>query len=438
VKLIQKELEEEMKKLLIALAALSLTVGFVATASATNGYFAHGYSVKNKGMAGAAAALPLDGMAASANPAGITEVGDRVDIGVAIFSPNREYSVSRNPIAGQPFFELMAGTYESDSNYFGIPNFAWNKQLNNNNAIGIAVYGNGGMNTDYQTQTFYDPTSETTGVDLMQLFIAPTYAHKFAEKHSIGITPIIAAQFFEAVGVTSFAPFSSNPAKLSGNGHESSYGFGGRLGYLGQLHEKFSLGLSWQSKIYMQELDDYAGLFAEQGDFDIPSNWTVGVAVMPTPEVTFAFDVQHIMYSEVNSVANPLLPNLGTSQLGNDDGAGFGWEDMTIFKLGLQWARTESWTYRFGYSYGEQPIPNSEVLFNILAPGVVEHHATFGLTYTFDNKSELDFSFMYGFNNDVTGINPLANNDPANGGTPQYITLSMDQWEIGIGYSWVF
>ena len=111
---------------------------------------------------------------------------------------------------------------------------------------------------------------------------------------------------------------------------------------------------------------------------------------------------------------------------------------MTIFKLGLQWARTESWTYRFGYSYGEQPIPNSEVLFNILAPGVVEHHATFGLTYTFDNKSELDFSFMYGFNNDVTGINPLANNDPANGGTPQYITLSMDQWEIGIGYSWVF
>ena len=48
----------------------------------------------------------------------------------------------------------------------------------------------------------------------------------------------------------------------------------------------------------------------------------------------------------------------------------------------------------------------------------------------FANKSELDFSLMYAFENDVTGPNPL---DPA-----QTITLTMDQWEIGIGYSWVF
>ena len=111
---------------------------------------------------------------------------------------------------------------------------------------------------------------------------------------------------------------------------------------------------------------------------------------------------------------------------------------MTIFKFGLQWARTEQWTYRFGYSYGEQPIPASttnpldnDVLFNILAPGVVEQHATFGLTYTFANESELDFSLMYAFENDVTGRNPL---DPQN----QTITLTMSQWEFGIGYSWKF
>ena len=41
---------------------------------------------------------------------------------------------------------------------------------------------------------------------------------------------------------------------------------------------------------------------------------------------------------------------------------------------------------------------------------------------------------MYAFNNDVTGMNPLVN--PDNG--PQYITLSMDQWEVGVGYSWKF
>ena len=188
----------------------------------------------------------------------------------------------------------------------------------------------------------------------------------------------------------------------------------------------------------MSRLGNYRGLFAEQGDFDIPANWTAGIAVKPIPEVTIALDVQRIYYSDVDSIANPLLMNLMTDGLGTDNGAGFGWEDMTVFKVGLQWARSEQWTYRFGYSYGDQPIPANEVLFNILAPGVIEQHATFGLTYTFANQSELDFSLMYAFSNDVTGINPLANNDPATGGSPQYITLTMDQWEVGVGYSWKF
>ena len=181
----------------------------------------------------------------------------------------------------------------------------------------------------------------------------------------------------------------------------------------------------------MEEFDDYVGLFAEQGDFDIPANWTVGFAVMPIPEVTIAFDVQHIYYSDVNSIANPMLPNIAFAYLGDDNGPGFGWDDMTVYKIGLQWARSEQWTYRFGYSYGEQPIPESEVLFNILAPGVIEQHATFGLTYTFANQSELDFSLAYAFENDVSGVNPLT-------GPTQNITLTMDQWEFGVGYTWKF
>lgn len=440
----------------------------VGEADATNGYFAHGYSIKSKALAGAGVALPLDGLSVSSNPAGLTEVGNRLDIGLTLFSPSREYNITGNPTnpgdvpgcnpqtgQGCPY-GLMPGTVESDSEYFLIPSFAWTKMLNENSAIGIAVYGNGGMNTDYDAPTFnINPMlpsfgDKPTGVDLMQLFIAPTFAykfadkHKFAGKHSFGITPILAAQFFEAQGVQAFgeAGFSSAPTKLSNNGHDSSFGFGGRIGYLGQLNDMFSIGLSWQSKIYMNEFDDYAGLFAEQGDFDIPSNWTAGFAIKPNRQLVLVFDVQQIYYSDINSIANPLLPNLNTAvsgaQLGDDNGAGFGWEDMTIFKVGLQWARTEQWTYRFGYSYGEQPIPssltfgdlNNEVMFNILAPAVIEQHATFGLTYTFANQGELDFSLMYAFENDVTGLNPL---DPA-----QTITLTMNQWEVGVGYSWKF
>ncbi len=426
-----------LRNLLLGSAAV-LAAGLLAAndANATNGYFSHAYGIKNKGMAGAGVAAPLDATVPSTNPAGLTEVGNRLDLGLSIFNPNREYSVSRGATSPPPYFELSGGTVESDSDLFLVPSLGWSKQLDKKTAVGIAVFGNGGMNTDYPTQTFYDPTSSSTGVDLMQLFIAPTLATKITPTSSIGITPIIAAQFFAAEGVFSFYNDSSNPAKLSGNGHDSSFGFGGRIGYLGQITEQLSIGLSYQSKIYMQEFDDYAGLFAEQGDFDIPANWTVGFAYMPTPAVTVAVDVQRIYYNNVRSIANPLLPNLMVSKLGNDDGAGFAWDDMTVFKLGLQWARSDQWTYRFGYSYGDQPIPSSEVLFNILAPGVIEQHAAFGFTYTFANASELDFSLTYAFGDDVRGINPLANNTGPSG--PQYIELSMNQWEVGLGYSWKF
>ena len=420
-----------LKSLLLGTAAV-VAAGLLAAndANATNGYFSHGYSVKNKALAGAGVALPLDAMGAATNPGLITEVGNRLDVGLSVFNPNRDYTITGNPSGFPGTFGLTPGKVESDSEFFFIPSIGWNKTINDQSAFGIAVYGNGGMNTDYPTATFYG--SNPTGVDLMQLFIAPTYAYKFAGKHSFGITPIIAAQFFASQGLQAFGGYSSNADALTNNGHDSSLGFGGRFGYLGQLNEKFNIGLSYQTKIYMDEFDDYAGLFAEQGDFDIPANWTVGFAIMPRPEVSIAFDVQQIYYSDINSIANPLLPNLASDGLGTANGAGFGWEDMTVFKVGLQWARSEEWTYRFGYSYGEQPIPDSEVMFNILAPGVIEQHATFGFTYTFANKSELDFSLMYAFDKSVTGPNPLE----APG--QQTIELSMNQWEVGLGYSWKF
>jgi long-chain fatty acid transport protein len=430
-------------------SAVVMAAGLLAAndASATNGYFSHAYSIKTKGMAGAGVAAPLDAMIPSLNPAGLTEVGNRLDLGLVLFNPNREYTVG-NP-SGPGFAPLQPGTVESDSKYFVIPNIGWSKQLDDRTAIGIAMYGNGGMNTDYAPLngygTFGVPGAET-GVDLMQLFIAPTLATKITPNHSIGLTPIIAAQFFEAKGLASFGNFggygfniSADDSKLTNNGHDSALGFGARIGYLGQLTDQISIGLAYQSKIYMNEFDDYAGLFAEQGDFDIPANWTVGLAYKPVPSVTVAVDVQRIYYGNVKSIANPMMPAaymalLGdpNSQLGDDNGPGFGWEDMTVFKIGLQWARSDQWTYRFGYSYGDQPIPASEVLFNILAPGVIEQHATFGFTYTFANASELDFSLTYAFEEDVTGPNPLA--DPST----QDVTLTMNQWEAGLGYSWKF
>lgn len=409
---------------------------------ATNGYFSHGYGLKYKALAGAGVALRLGPLAAPNNPAAMAFIGNQYDFSISLFNPNRHYSVIGNPTPnpdlngdGRPdVFGLLPGTVESDSKWFVIPSLAANWTLNASKTVslGVSIFGNGGMNTNYDARTFgFSPT----GVDLSQLFVAPTLSIKVAEKHGFGLTPILAYQRFEAKGLQAFGAlgFSSAPTKITNNEHSSSTGFGVRVGYLGEWMDFLSVGAAFQTKVKMSEFDDYTGLFTEQGDFDIPANWTVGVALGPD-QMRFVFDVQQILYSEIASVGNPLLPNLQQARLGDDNGAGFGWDDMTVFKGGVYFQTSGGWTWRAGYSFGEQPIPggtnplNSQVLFNILAPGVIEQHLTVGFSKTVGATKEINIAIMRAFSNSVSGLNPLEISG-------QQIELKMDQWEFGVGFS---
>lgn len=403
---------------------------------ATNGYFAHGYGARSKAMAGAATALPQDALAAAVNPAGTAYVGDRLDVEVEFFNPNRQYTVDGTPTLAPGAFPLNSGTVQSDSEWFPVPTFGWSHKIDEQQSVGIALYGNGGMNTDYVAQanplcgpggigTF---CAGTTGVDLAQAFIVPSYAHSFSDgKFSLGIAPIFAVQRFKARGLNSFAPFSSDPNHLSNQGYNYSYGGGVRVGALVEPIPGVRFGAAYKSRVFMSPFSDYSGLFAEQGDFDIPESFNFGISWDINDQFTTAFDVEHIRYSQITSVGNPLRPNLFTTRLGDNGGAGFGWKDMTVFKLGAQWRQDEFWTWRAGVSYSEQPIPSSEVLFNILAPGVQELHLTTGFSRTLGKDDELSFAFMYSPSNSVKGPNLLS--------PRQNIELEMYQLSFQIAWS---
>ncbi len=411
-----------------ALPTAALLLAFLATpAFATNGYFSDGYGTPYKGMAGAGVALSLNTLAPATNPAAVAFLDPRWDASLSVFNPNRSYSVTGNPSGYPGTFGLTPGTVDSNSRFFPVPSLGAAWKLGGNQSLGVALYGNGGMNTDWPASTFY--AGSPTGVNLSQMFVAPTYAVKLADKHALGVTAIGAMQWFKATGVDSFAPFSSAPASLSNNGNAYSFGGGVRLGYLGELSPYLSVGASYQTKVWMSKFDKYSGLFAEQGGFDIPANWVAGIAIKPTPSLDIALDVQQVLYSGVASVANALLPNLVQAPLGSDGGAGFGWKDMTTYKAGVQLRTKGGWTWRAGYSYGQQPVPTSEVLFNILAPGVEEQHATFGFSKVLGTSQEIGLAVMRAFSHAVTGPNPLE--------VPglQTIQLKMDQWDVELSWS---
>jgi long-chain fatty acid transport protein len=414
-----------MRRLLNVTILVAAAAILPVSAHATNGYFLSGVGTDHKAMAGAGVALPQGSLAAATNPAGLAFVGDRIDLGLALFNPNRDYEVTGAPSGFEGTFGLTPGKVESDSRYFPIPSAGYSRALGDAQALGVMFYANGGMNTDYPEATFYGTNA---GVNLSQMFLGVTYARKLDERNALGVTPVLAYQYFKATGLQSFAGFSSDPDNLTDEGNANSFGAGVRVGYLGRWLPQLAFGASYQSRTWMTPFEEYKGLYAEEGGFDIPSSWVAGIAVTPHPMLDVAVDVQQVRYSEVKSIANPMLPNLMMAPLGDEDGAGFGWDDMTTVKAGVQVRAGNGWTWRAGYSYGQQPIAESEVMFNILAPGVIQQHATVGFSKTLPGGRDVHFALTRAFSHDVTGPNPLE----APG--QQDIKLRMDQWDVEIGF----
>jgi long-chain fatty acid transport protein len=396
----------------LALAFAVAAAVMAPSAFATNGYFSHGYGMKAKGMAGASTALADDSFGGANNPASMVWAGNRFDLGLDYFSP------IRNAARGGATNGLNSDA-ESGSTDFFIPEFGYNTMLSATSSFGVTVYGNGGMNTNYPggqitgggsgvCNAFGVPGTGQNllcgtgrlGVDLSQLVVAPTWAFKVDDKNSLGISPLLGWQRFKAEGLDAFAGLSSDSSRLTNKGYDTSTGVGARFGWMTKASDVLSLGAAYSTKIKMSKFQEYRGLFAEGGDFDMPANYNVGLALKLASSFTVALDYQGIEYSGVKSVSNP---STNSGALGTSNGRGFGWDNVIVKKLGVEYKPGDRTTLRAGYSHANNPIGARDVTFNILAPGVIEDHMTLGLTYATEKNSELTVAYMHAFKNSVEG-----------------------------------
>jgi len=412
-----------------AVALMPLFV-FPVDTMATNGSFLIGYGAKSRGLGGAGVAFAQDALASAVNPAAISEVETRIDIGAMLFNPTRE--------AWVPGFSGR-DEVKSGANLFLIPNMGGVYKFNRKISFGFSAVGSGGGNTRYN-ENFFDFAGEpqpTLGVNLAQAVMSPTISYKLTKNHSVGFSPLIALQSFRAYGYAAFedAGFSSAPGSVSNRGNELSYGYGVRFGWLGNFFDgRLSIGAAASSKIFMSRFSKYNGVFAENGHFDIPAVYTVGLAVRATDKLTVAADYQYIEYSGIAAIHNPgptrFLPLPPEDELmGAKNGLGFGWNSMKVYKVGLNYEYNDKWTLRAGYNYGDTPIRRSQVLFNTQAPATVEHHATAGFTYSPNKNSEWTFALMRAFQNDIVAFDEFSGDN---------IRISMDQWAMDVSYGFHF
>jgi long-chain fatty acid transport protein len=398
-------------------------------ACATDGYFSHGYGAQSKGIAGAGLAYPKDALAIATNPAAAFALGDRTDVDIDYFQADRHAS-------------LIGNAYGPNRSYSGngggpspIPEFGLTRRVGDKWALGLAVYGNGGMQTDYKTNPFARfGASGPAGVSLVQVFISPTAAYEIAPGHSIGVALDVGGQQFKAHGIQPFAFYSADPAHFTDKASTITWGYGAKIGYLGQITPKFSVGAFYQSRTFMGKFGKYAGLFADGGAFDIPSSYGVGVAYKATDKLDLVLDVHRIDYSEIASVGRPLSPLFTGHAFGTKDGPGFGWRDVTAVKLGANYRINPAWQVRAGWGYATNPVPRSQTLLNILAPGVVENQFTAGATWTRPSGFEVSAYVLEAPRNTVKGSGSIPGGPGGFGGGEANISLG--ETAFGIGFGW--
>ncbi len=417
----------------VSLATLSLAAS-AGVARATEGYFLEGAGARDQGLAGIDSANPGDSFTNANNPAGLVDVGDQFNGDISLFMPWRGYNAS-----GTEF--VAPGNVNSERNAFVLPSLGYSHQIDADQAWGVTMVGNGGMNTTY-SGGLYNPhcgpytgvfCGGRTGVDLNQGLISIGYAHRFGN-FEVGIAPVLAIQMFSAYGLTAFEALSEDPALVTNHSPSWSVGAGVRAGAIYHVNDALSFSLQGSTPIWSSGFGNYQGLFAQQGNFNVPGTLGVGASYKLMPTLAVMVDWKHIFYSGVASINNPMVPS-GPFPLGSANGPGFGWKDVDVVGISFEWAYSDRLTLRAGYAYSTQPISAANVMFNILAPGTTTSHIGAGFSYFCAPNSSVDFSALYSPRVAVAGqeylfgygYNPYSNIN---------IWLSELQLTLGYTYHW--
>ena len=393
-------------------------------AFAAIGTFLNGWGANNRALAGAGVAFAEDPMVIAVNPAGLLGLQKQtLNVGSSFLRSEQSFRAEDVDTSTAPpgAFAFAPGKRWAEHDVpaevervFPIPFAAANWRLNDSNAVGLAIYGNGGLNSNFKA--FDNPNCPTgtpqqgyfcfgdVGSDIAQVFISPTWAHEINDKLVLGVSPAIIYQTIEVRGYKLFANRSSDPQNISNNGHSSSWGYALKLGATIEITDTVKFGITGQTRGRMQKHDEYAGLLPEQGSLDVAPYLQTGVSWQLSPRTSVMLDYQRIYFSKINALGNS---GFSAGFYGDDNGPGFGWKNSRTWKLGLHHQVNDRLTLRLGAADNNDLVSNTEMVNNFVSAALFDEQFTIGTSWKTLAGNVLDFSFNYTTRQKLSGENPL-------------------------------
>ncbi|WP_035586785.1 OmpP1/FadL family transporter [Hippea jasoniae] len=392
------------KKFFSVAVAAGLIFGGAAVSNATNGYYMIATGAKSLGMAGAVVANPQDASTILQNPAGIAFLKNTTfDIGAAAFMPPRKLN-----------------GHKSDSNLFMIPaaGFAYNPLGCNcgtpHFVFGLGMYGVSGMGVDWKNNKLTSGMLRKAYSMMQMMEVSVGGAYRVNDQLAIGFAPAFVYQAlslemdFDTTGMPAGTP---NPYKASLD-TANAYGVGFDLGLVYKLNDKIMVGLVYKSKRWMQKLEWNTmpdGMMINSDKvkmrLDMPQQIAFGINFRPIEPLRLEADVRWINYHNVMnevSVSGMNKPTTTGAMVPMDNWP-FHWHNQWVFALGAEYQATKSLTLRAGFNYAKSPIKDDDLYMNIIAPAIVQTHATVGATIGLGDHMELSLAYAHAFEHKQTG-----------------------------------
>src|SRR2546429_155806 len=87
------------------------------------------------------------------------------------------------------------------------------------------------------------------------------------------------------------------------------------------------------------------------------------------------------------------------------DGAvrGPGWRSIFAVAVGAQYNLTDAISLRAGYSWNENPAPDSQAFINTVSPTIIQHNLSAGVSWNVTEDFTLSLAYVHGFENAIQG-----------------------------------
>lgn len=455
-----------LKRSVLATAVATLVA---APAFATNGMNMEAYGAKAGGMGGASMAYDTGNSAVMNNPATLVLRKDQSDFGVGL-------TVLMPDVAS----EVKGTSFQSDSagDSYLMPSMSLIRKQGKF-AYGAAVIAQGGMGTEYGSNTFLSLSGEEIRSEVGFGRLMFPLAYKVNDALSVAgqvdfvwagmdlmmdmdgnsLNALAQGQGGSVGGSLAGAlpAFQPNWARFEFSnsndftGEATGSGFGFKLGAHYKVNKAVSIGATYHSKTNISDMEGSGsvkvnsasfgnttvpldGTFSVR-DFQWPETFGVGVAWNATDKLMIAADIKHIRWSEsmdsfrVGFTASDSSAN-NFNAIGGPDLRGAtldvsmdqNWDDQTVFMLGGQYMITPTFALRAGVNIADNPVPDDTL--NPLFPAIIKNHYTLGFGWRIAPAHALSASLAYA--PEVEQTNP---------NTSITSTHSQTTWRVNYNYS---